>query len=201
MRRLAYRLPTVLQVDPDSVILFHEDGVSQLTRPGNDLPYTPLFTFTAAERIWALVDMSPALQDPAAILKYDSPFFVVNASSPRSEDREWFWRVYHDMFYMNPWSISELLQAYVGMVSEGLQLSVFFTAVRSLVIISPPGSSYRICTTSSAHYLPGIWSDLLKRHENMRMSSSEQSVTSNPANYQISSKTQHSTRPPSTSPL
>ena len=28
MRRLAYRLTTVLQVEPDSVILFHEGGIS-----------------------------------------------------------------------------------------------------------------------------------------------------------------------------
>ena len=111
MRRLAYGLPTVLQVDPDSVILFHDKGVSQLTSTSTSLPYGPLFS-PPADRIWALVDTNPvSLPQPAIILMHRSPFFVVNEISPCSDRPEWFTRVNHDMFYMNLWSIPELLQA------------------------------------------------------------------------------------------
>ena len=111
MRRLAYGLPTVLQVDPDSVILFHDQGVSQLTSTSTSIPYGPLFS-PPADRILALVDTNPvSLPQPAIILMHRSPFFVVNTISPCSDRREWFTRVNHDMFYMNPWSVPELLQA------------------------------------------------------------------------------------------
>jgi len=77
-------------------------------------------------RIWALVDSSPILPKPAPIFQDESPFFVVNAVSPRSEYLDWLNKVGPRRFYMSPWSISEVLQAYVDIVSVGFKSAHIF---------------------------------------------------------------------------
>jgi len=77
-------------------------------------------------RIWALVDSSPVLPKPAPIFQDESPFFVVNAASPRSEYLDWLNKVGPRRFYMSPWSISEVLQAYVDLVSVGFKSAHVF---------------------------------------------------------------------------
>ena len=101
VHRLAHELPTVLQINEDSVIPFHERGVSELTRRGNGHPYDPLCS-PPLGRIWALVDTSPALSEPAAVIKHASPFFVVNAVPPRDEYTMWFSKVNYQVLYMKP---------------------------------------------------------------------------------------------------
>jgi len=111
MHRLALRLPTVLQVSPSHAILFHAGGVFELTGLDNLALYGELF-FSAdrrSSRIWALVDSSPNLPEPAGIFKYNTPFFVVNAASSGCENLGWFKKTSCKHFFMNSWSIPEVL--------------------------------------------------------------------------------------------
>jgi hypothetical protein len=124
MRRLAFKLPTVLQINASYAILFHEDGVSEFTSLVGAHNYE-VFDFLPehpSRRIWALVDSKPSLLQPADIFQDGSSFFVVDAVYPRSE-HNWLKKVGHDCFYMKPWSLSEVLQAYVGLVSRGSRRS------------------------------------------------------------------------------
>jgi len=121
MRRLALRLPTVLQIQSSYAILFHEHGVSEFMDLENQVLYSSLVFPPSrySSRIWVLVDSNPQLPEPAGIFKYSSPFFVVDAVSPGSDHLEWLKKNGHEYFYMGPWSISEILQAYVDMVPRG----------------------------------------------------------------------------------
>lgn len=115
MCRLALGLPTALQVDHSFAILFHEDGVSELTHLDNQSPYLA-FNRRSKDRhnrIWALVDSNESLPRPADIFIHSSPFFVVNVVSPRSDHLGWLQKNRYDQFHMKPWSGSEVLQAYV----------------------------------------------------------------------------------------
>ncbi|KAF9647700.1 hypothetical protein BDM02DRAFT_3129593 [Thelephora ganbajun] len=108
MRRLALRLPTALQTTESYAILFHEGGVSPLTLD-NTVFYTRLPY--PSNRVWALVDLNPDLQEPANLFKHPTPFFVVGAISPRSGDLTWLTTINHSNFYMKSWTVSEVLQA------------------------------------------------------------------------------------------
>lgn len=174
MRRLALRLPTALQVHPNSVVLFHKSGVSQLAYPDDPYLYSQLTEQTDdglermeddspetdndsnrpdddlermdddpeesddvpvqsdddyeepgddPERIWALVDTSAVLGEPARVLTLPKTFFVVNSTSPRFEHLGWLKKVNLFYFYMKPWSFSEIIQAYADSTSGNLQNS------------------------------------------------------------------------------
>ena len=127
MRRLAFKLPTALQVDHSFAILFHEGGVSEFTYLNARQRYLTLDpqSNSGRNRIWALVDSSPTFPQPANIFIRSSPFFIVEAVSPRSDHLEWLKRNHYNKFHMKPWSASEVLQAYVDQASNGLQCSHF----------------------------------------------------------------------------
>lgn len=126
MRRLALKLPTAFQVDSAYAILFHDGGVSEFTYL-DDHPDYLLLWFPPNEdsrRIWVLIDSSPSFLEPAPIFRYDSPFFIVHAT-PSSHHLRWLLKIGHVLFFMKPWSVSEIIQACVGLASKGSQCSCF----------------------------------------------------------------------------
>lgn len=129
MCRLALELPTALQVDSSYAILFHKGGVSEFTQLGDHLSYSALYpprgSGSRSSRIWVLVDSDPALFEPAIIFRDHSPFFIVDAMSPHPDYLKWPKPLNKHNFYMKPWSISEVLQAYVDLASGGSQRSHF----------------------------------------------------------------------------
>jgi hypothetical protein len=121
-RRLALGLPTALQVDDAYALLFHEGGVHQFEDPNNNVACDAL-VFPSGEhpkRIWALVNTSQNLSEPAKVFK-DGPFFVVDATYPRSNRLEWVNEARYENFCMRPWSLSEVIQACVDLASGGSQ--------------------------------------------------------------------------------
>jgi len=115
MHRLAHRLPTALQIHHSYAILFHEDGVSQFLAPDDKLRY-PGLRFEPedrSKRIWALVDTNQSLLEPADIFKNSPSFFIVNSVSPRAKYTDWIGKLSYQKFYVNPWSVMEILQGYV----------------------------------------------------------------------------------------
>lgn len=113
VRRLVLGLPTALQVDKPYAILFHDKGVSEFRHLTSHPEYDALefLPDNPSYRIWALIDSNTLLPEPAGIFVHNSCFFVVNAGSPRSKHRDWQKKIGCDFFYMNPWSLSEVIQA------------------------------------------------------------------------------------------
>ena len=66
-------------------------------------------------RIWALVDSNQDLAKPTGVFSTGRVFFVIQAASPRPQRVQWLERVDSQYFYMKGWSLSEVLQAYVGL--------------------------------------------------------------------------------------
>jgi hypothetical protein len=111
LRRLALELPTALQITSDCALLFYEGGVKEFV----DLKCASAYCDLGSEadplgRIWALVDCNSELEAPAHIFR-DGPFFVVSAASPSPARQKWSRDVRSQLFYMKPWSFSEVLQA------------------------------------------------------------------------------------------
>jgi hypothetical protein len=124
VRRLAHRLPTVLQVTESFALLFHKTGISELTGLKGDPGYAAFkFSPDYRSRIWVLADSNESLLKPAIIFRHDSPFFMVNAVSPRSEHLDWLKKVNYEDFYMKTWSLSEIIQAHVDLSSTSSQRS------------------------------------------------------------------------------
>ena len=112
MRRLALRLPTGLQTDKDTVLLFHEGGVSKFQHLNNPIYYgkRTFPTSSPAGRIWVLVD-STCLFEPAPIFcTCGGPFFVVGAVSSCQKRQYWTTKVLAEPFYMKTWPFAEALQ-------------------------------------------------------------------------------------------
>ena len=140
VRRLLERKPTILQRRSHYLYFFHSEGVEVLS------PYLDVHRQLEKYRnTWALVDINVYVQAPAEILgDENSPFFLVIASFPRpARLRELkkhgkpgaYW-------FMNPFTLVELLQA-----------SVFLTSISSFVtdVISQSSTS-----TSSLQKLQGV---------------------------------------------
>ena len=107
-----FRLPTALQLGPDSALLFFEGGVRIITLLNLEegTPYSVLESGDdPAGRIWALVDTHSTLKRPSPVFD-EGPFFVVQASSPRPGHCNWAKKVSHLKFYMEPWSFAEVIQ-------------------------------------------------------------------------------------------
>ena len=128
MRRLALGLPTALQVHKNWAILFHEAGVSNFANLDDPQFYDAL-TFPPGNesgRIWALVDVSLLLPEPAGIFKRRGPFFVVDAMTSCSNvNPAWLGEINKKYFCMKPWSFLGILQAYVDLSSGNPQNSHF----------------------------------------------------------------------------
>ena len=105
-----------------------------MTEPDEPTEYRALYSplDRPTRRIWALFDSTPGIPEPANILMSpSSPFFIVHAASPRSEYHGWHKKRNPRNFYMKPWSLSELIQAYVDTASGGFMMLTFPTVVNS----------------------------------------------------------------------
>lgn len=155
--RLVLELPTILQVTPFFVVLFHEGGVTQLTDLDNVDQYSAI-RFPKDQRflrIWVLIDLNPSNLEPAPIFRYGSPFFLVCTTSPHSRNTDWLDKLVVERFYMKPWSILEVIQAYVDLTFGGLQHSLSVVAPSSATGY-PQNVNSGICSISLAH-LPEPW--------------------------------------------
>jgi len=111
MCRLALRLPTVLQVEEDEVLLFYEGGALQLLHPDKPNSYQGLsFLHSSPSKIWALVDSNPRLPNPSPLFSSCGPFFVLYARSPPEPD--FVWRIKWVCFCVRLWALPEIIQAY-----------------------------------------------------------------------------------------
>ena len=110
LRRLAFKLPTVLQIHPSYVLLFHEGGVKDFVQFGTHTYNNLTSKADPFGRIWALVDSSDGFVDPSPMFKGGSFFVVLSAPShPASND--WARKIGFKFFYMKLWSFSEVIQA------------------------------------------------------------------------------------------
>ena len=121
MCRLALELPTAFQIRKSHAILFHGRGVFEFRDLISSIHYGALnFPHEyPSHRIWALVDSNPQLLEPAGIFMDGNVFFVVGAVSPCSKHLQWLKKLGHEEFYMEPWSLSEVIQAYVDLDPVG----------------------------------------------------------------------------------
>lgn len=110
MRRLALQLPTILQIDIASAVLFHKKGVRELSSIHQIVPYA-LLGLPKPSRIWALVDSNSGLFQPTGAFTDWSPFFVVQTASPHKRRTGWHHKANSEYFYMKRWTFSEVLQA------------------------------------------------------------------------------------------
>jgi len=149
---LALKLPTVLQVTASNAILFHEAGVSEFKHDNWHPAFNAVWSPPSEDlpRLWTLVDTNPNLLRPVGILRHSSPFFIVNAMSPYPNDAGWLDKVCYNIFYMKPWSILEVIQAYVDLALGGSQRSPPTVALSSVKNPTQNISS-GICTISLAH--------------------------------------------------
>ncbi|KAF9645194.1 hypothetical protein BDM02DRAFT_681763 [Thelephora ganbajun] len=110
LHRLALKLPTALQIEPNCAQLFYQGGVKEFTHLEDGPRYTPLESKCGLPgRIWALVDSNRQLVEPAPVFQ-QGPSFVVKASSPRPVRHEWTRDIRSISFYMKSWSFTEVLQ-------------------------------------------------------------------------------------------
>ena len=112
IRRLAHRLPTVFQINHEAPYLFYEGGVKKFEQIDLTSNYSALKSAPGEplDRIWALVDYSRELSEPAAVFK-KGVFFTVETAPPRSDRHDWTRKVPFRYFYMSPWSFVEVIQA------------------------------------------------------------------------------------------
>jgi hypothetical protein len=107
--RLATSMATFFQKEPDEVWYFDERGIRRIPHNTNwaDIP-----GIDRSQAPWALVDSNFFVTHPAPVLcSNESPFFIVEAASPR--ERRWTWSKYHGntlFFYTHPFSLIEMFQ-------------------------------------------------------------------------------------------
>ncbi|KAF9646282.1 hypothetical protein BDM02DRAFT_3271061 [Thelephora ganbajun] len=131
LRRLALKLPTALQIEPNRALLFYQGGVKEFTQLNSGSAYNPLkSTHDPLGRIWALVGSN--LHEPATVFQ-ESPFFVIGASTYNPVRHEWIRKIRTGFFYMKRWSLEEVMQ------------------VRSLIEPAPPSEK----KLSYMHYMYG----------------------------------------------
>jgi len=178
MRRLAFKLPTAFQFNASYAVLFHEGGVTQITNLDNPGKYLPIH-FPAnqvSHRIWVLIDINPNLPQPAPIFRYGSSFFAVCtiSPSPLSKSDGWINKIGRRRFYMNPWSILEVVQVYVHLAFGGSHHSFFVVALSS-VKRSTRNVSSPICSIGMARPSePWLWIATIRNAK--KLSSSNASV-------------------------
>ena len=159
LRRLALGLPTVLQLHPSWALLFHSGGVrefAQLDDWSAHAPLKPPPEHNPLSRIWALMD-SKYLRTPAPI--FADGLFVVQTASPHPGRQEWAGGDRINQFYMEPWSFSEVLQAWVNFPPVIHHIYISAAAILSNRTLRARRSC-GTCTRSMAHlqwtstYLP-----------------------------------------------
>jgi hypothetical protein len=106
--RVARGFPTLLQYHKTKVWFFNKDGVTSFDL---DMHWLSIPN-PSTDRYWALVDSNQNVTMPATLLQdAGSPFFIIYASSPRSN--RWNWvkyrypaTTYH--FHTKPFSLKEI---------------------------------------------------------------------------------------------
>ena len=106
MRRLALGLPTVLQLNHNPPLLFHEHGVCRFTHPKDKLGSEVSFP----DKIWVLVDSNRYAAEPATVFQSDI-FFVIETVPFSAPYLQWMDGRAACHFFMKPWTFSEVLQA------------------------------------------------------------------------------------------
>lgn len=104
------------------MVLFCDAGVFSLTQPTNLGLYVALDppTYKPPSRIRALVDSNYDLKEISPVVRNWDRFFMVNAASNRSKSPAWIEMVRCEEFYMNLWSVGEILRAYVSIFLPGV---------------------------------------------------------------------------------
>ncbi|KDQ07448.1 hypothetical protein BOTBODRAFT_48814 [Botryobasidium botryosum FD-172 SS1] len=104
IRRLLMGLPVALQAVRETVLLFLESG-TYAVHDADILNFLP-------EDTWALVDSGLSVNQPAPFLSYpSSPYFIIQAASPRPGRMDWQKYKHAKMFYMRPWDWEEIVSA------------------------------------------------------------------------------------------
>jgi len=134
IRRLSLGLPTAFQSIPGRALLFHSQGVYELEQLTDVGPYSELGAGTSDPHgsIWVLIDSNTSLIQPGGVFTERSPFFVVEATSPRINRLEWMKKVAPEVFYMKPWTWAEVAQAYVDFPWDTVTLIVTFLSAGRL---------------------------------------------------------------------
>jgi hypothetical protein len=139
VKRLFEKKSTILQNDRDYLYVFNANGVRVMSASWVVHPKSPEYQNT-----WALVDITPQVQEPACMIGNDNdPFFLIMASSPRPSRlrRLEKFRRPGAFWLMKPFSLAELIQASV---------TVFLTRISSSVTYGISQSS------SSTGYSRGV---------------------------------------------
>ena len=104
VHHLACKLPTALQINGSSAILFQKSVVFQSTGFNNLFPLNILSSLSdePAKWIWAVLDIRWHFPEPAGIFKHSGAFFVIDATSPCSIHPTWLDEDTYNEFHMRP---------------------------------------------------------------------------------------------------
>lgn len=130
----------MFQYTPDHALLFCSQGVYEFEQLSHAGPFTGL-NYNPSDphsSIWALIDLGLDLVQPADVFVERSPFFVVEATSPRSDRLDWTGGLPPRFFYMNPWEFPEVAKAYADLLLRRHNANTYVSSSRTLVR-SPPG--------------------------------------------------------------
>ena len=187
-------LPTIVQFLPDTVLLFHSEGVYQFEQPDNSGPYAELDPGSPDpyQTIWALLDSNTVLVRPGGVFMERSPFFILGASSHRNHRLEWM-RTSPRLFYMRSWTFPEVAQAYVRCPIRQRIVNTNAPSSRTLVKREAPpterqlwdlyktyGASCRYlfqCATDPSRYLSHVQSAVESAEDLVRALTSPSHVT------------------------
>jgi hypothetical protein len=122
--RLSTKQPTIFQSAADYVLLFDEEGVRRISTKAAFHDVVHLL----APKTWALVDANKGVESPAELLAGEaSTCFVVVASSPRPS--RWVglekYKAPMQMYFMEPYTLSELFQASVPVICHSFAAAYF----------------------------------------------------------------------------
>ena len=144
-----------MQISQRYALLFHEGGVCQFTDLENDAAYDSLIS-PGPDRSWALVDSNEDLARPTGAFNTGRVFFTVQAASPRPQRVQWLNTVDSQYFYMKGWSLSEVIQAYVGLPHGRSRRSYLVQPLVSWALGSLHGTTalevtLGLCSVSEGH--------------------------------------------------
>jgi hypothetical protein len=111
VKRLLEQQPTILQISPEYLFIFSSSGFNAITLSKFAHPKPEEY-----QRAWALVDINSDVEKPAEMLRRtSSPFFLIMSSPPRASRLEEVqrYRAPVAFWFMNPFSLAELIQASV----------------------------------------------------------------------------------------
>ena len=155
MGRLVLGLPTALQLDSGSPLLFHEGGVCRLLCPDRTLG-SATSNFTPPERIRALIDSNKFTAAPARVSR-SKVFFVVETFAFSLARFQWMDEPNSRRFFMKTWSFSEVPLAYMKPPPVRVMMLAFYAAARTSGTLAPTRSTRCGSYTTSTEHPPGCW--------------------------------------------